>query len=72
MIGIFKVLNLRQIKRLLEVFEPDQPVKGQGGGGGLPSSVRDAISTTWNSPQANSQPLLFDPSKITTFSPQFD
>jgi hypothetical protein len=66
-VGIFKVLNLRQIKRLLEVFEPDQLAQG-----GLPPIVRDAISTTWNNPQANSHPLLFDPSKIIAFSPQFD
>jgi hypothetical protein len=65
--SIFKALNLRQVKRLLEVFEPDQLAQGE-----LPSSVRHAIQTTWNNPQAASLPLLFDPSKIIAFSPQFD
>lgn len=65
--SIFKVLNLRQMKRLLEVFEPDALASG-----GLTTSVRDAVATTWNDPSAASLPLLFDPSKIIDFSPTFD
>jgi hypothetical protein len=65
--SIFRVLSLRQIKRLLEVFEPDQLAQG-----GLPQSVRDALATTWNNPQAAYQPLLLDQTKLLAFAPQFD
>lgn len=66
---VFRALNLRQIRRLLEVFEPDQQNQQLGP---LPQNVRQLISTTWNNSQASLQPLLLDPSKVITFIPQLE
>ncbi len=63
-VAIFRVLTLRQIKRLLEIFEPEK--------GALPANVRSALATTWNNAQAALQPLLLEPLTIIQFTPQLD
>jgi len=63
--SIFKSLNLRQLKRLLEIWTPDQISPEP-----IPASVREMARVLWNFPQAATLPLNPDPYQIIKFTPR--
>jgi len=62
--SIFRSLSLRQLKRILEVFVPDNMSPAQ-----LTGVVRDSVATTWRHPRPDSLPYIVDEYAIVPFQP---